>query len=148
MISFIVPGEPVLFPRSSNGKFLVTPQCKRAYEAEVSILASKAMGGEPPLAGPVEVTIRAEYLIPRSWPEQKKETAVWKTTKSDADKLIKLCIDAMNKIVFADEAQIASLSMKKVYGPHARLLVSVRELSRGDCALAELLRIQRQTLRP
>ena len=145
MIKFIVPGEPVLFARNgSNGTDRVTQPLKHAYQAEISILASKAMGGEPPLAGPIEVTIRAEYVIPASWLEKKKEVAVWKTTKSDTDRLIKLCLDAMNKIVFADGAQVASLSMKKVYGPHARLFVCARELSRDDCAPAGLLWLRRQ----
>jgi len=122
MISFIVPGEPVLFAGSgSKDEFRV-----------------------PPLAGPIEVTIRAEYVILKSWPEKKKEVAVRKTTKRDADKIIKLCLEAMTKIVFADDAQVVSLSLKKVYGPHARLFVSARELSRGDCALAGLLWIRRQ----
>jgi Endodeoxyribonuclease RusA len=77
MISFIVPGEPVLFAGSgSKDEFRVPPPRKRAYQAEISIIASNAMGGELPLAGPIEVTIRAEYVIPKSWPEKKKEVAV------------------------------------------------------------------------
>jgi len=52
MISFIVPGEPVLFAGSgSKDEFRVPPPRKRAYQAEISIIASNAMGGEPPLAG-------------------------------------------------------------------------------------------------
>jgi len=146
MISFIVPGEPVLFAGSgSKDEFRVPPLHKRAYQAKISIIASNAMGGEPSLAGPIEVTIRAEYVIPKSWPKKKKEVAVWKTTKRDANKIIKLCLEAMTKIVYADDAQVVSLSLKKVYGPHARLFVSARELSRGDCALAGLLWIRRQT---
>jgi len=53
-------------------------QRKPAYQAEISIIASNAMGGEPPLAGPIEVTIRAEYVIPKSWPEKKKK---WQSGK-------------------------------------------------------------------
>jgi Holliday junction resolvase RusA-like endonuclease len=148
MISFHVPGEPVLFARGcGTAKFRVPLPCKRAYQTEISMLASQAMEGEPPLAGPIDVTIRVEYLIPKSWPPEKREVAVWKTTNGDANKIIRLCIDAMSKIVFADEAQIASLSIKKVYGMHARLFVSARDLSRSDSSLAGLLRIGQQTSR-
>jgi Holliday junction resolvase RusA-like endonuclease len=147
MINFIVPGEPILVARgNSNGNFQAKPQRKRAYQTEIAILASNAMGGEPPLAGPIEVTLRVEYAIARAWPVNQEEAAVWKTTKNDTDKIIRLCIDAMNNIVFTDEAQVASLSMKKVYGPYARLFVSVRELSRGDRALADMLSIGKPTL--
>ena len=74
MISFIVPGEPVLFVGSgSKDEFRVPPPCKRAYQAEISIIASNAMGGEPPLAGPIEVTIRAEYVIQNRGQKRKKK---------------------------------------------------------------------------
>jgi Holliday junction resolvase RusA-like endonuclease len=129
MIAFHIPGEPVAFARS-GGKGVVrfTPKRQRDFMALVQLAASKAMADQEPFAGPVEMVVRAVYLVPRSWPKRKADAAKWRISKPDSDNIGKIIADAMNTIVFADDAQVASLTVQKMYGPLAGVTVSVSTL--------------------
>ena len=45
----------------------------------------------------------------KRFPKAKKATAVWKSSKPDADNLAKIVADALNGIAWGDDAQIADL---------------------------------------
>jgi Holliday junction resolvase RusA-like endonuclease len=122
-ISFVVPGNAVAFARS---RFTPTPQ--RNYMAIVKDKAFEAMAGRAPVTCPVEMLLEVEYLVPPSWSKKRAAAAKWKTSKPDADNLAKLVKDALSKIVYADDAQVASLVVRKVYGLHARSTISIEEL--------------------
>jgi Holliday junction resolvase RusA-like endonuclease len=129
MIAFQIPGEPVAFARSGgNGAIRFTPKRQRDFMALVQLAASKVMENQEPFAGPVEMVVRAVYLVPRSWPKKRADAAWWRTAKPDADNLAKIISDAINTIVFVDDAQIASLTVQKIYGPLAGVTVSVASL--------------------
>jgi Holliday junction resolvase RusA-like endonuclease len=131
LIAFHIPGEPVAFARSGgNGTIRFTPKRQRDFMALVHLAASRAMGKEEPLIDPVEMVVRAVYLVPRSWPKKKADAAWWRASKPDADNLAKIISDAINTIVFVDDAQIASLTVQKMYGPIAGVTVSVAALER------------------
>jgi len=130
MISFVVPGDAVPFARAgSRGKMRFTPPKQRSYEGAIKTFASAAMGGEPPMKGPIQLMIRAEYLVPKSWSAKKQAAAEWKLGRPDADNVSKILMDSMNGIVFEDDAQVAHLVVQKKYGIFARVTVSVMELS-------------------
>ena len=132
MIAFQIPGEPVAFARSGgNGKIRYTPKRQRDFMALVKLAAHKAMDGAPPMAGPVAMTVRATYLVPKSWPKKRVAAARWRTAKPDADNIAKLVADACNEIVFEDDAQVAELTVQKRYGPLAGVTVSVASLEDG-----------------
>ncbi len=65
-----------------------------------------------------------------SWPKKRAAAAKWRTSKPDADNLAKIVADAMNAIVFADDAQVASLIVQKTYGPLAGVTVTATLLDR------------------
>ncbi len=128
-IAFEVPGEAVPFARAGkHGKRHFTPAKQSNYMAVVKDLAMKAMRDQPPMTGPVEYAFRATYLIPESWSKKKRAAAVWKQSKPDWDNLAKLAGDAMNKIVYVDDAQIASAVVQKRYGPVCRVTISIMQL--------------------
>jgi Holliday junction resolvase RusA-like endonuclease len=130
IISFVVPGEPVPFARAgANGKARFTPRKQADFMAAIRLYAQQAMGETAPIDGPVELCLRAEYLVPASWPKKKKDAAKWKASKPDADNLAKIFKDAMNTIVWKDDAQVASLTVQKTYGLFARVTVTVAELA-------------------
>lgn len=134
MISFVVPGDAVPFARAgSRGTMRFTPPKQRSYEGAIKAFAFAAMGGKPPIKGPVHLIIQAEYLIPPSWSKKKRAAAEWKESKPDADNIAKIFKDAMNRIVFEDDAQVASLIVQKKYGIFARVTVSVMELLNEPC---------------
>jgi Holliday junction resolvase RusA-like endonuclease len=131
-VSFTVPGEPVAFARSGGkGTIRFTPKRQRDFMAFVKLAAAGAMCGEPPFDGPVELTIRATYLIPASWPKKRRASARWRTSKPDADNLAKIIADACNEIIYADDAQVAILTVQKIYGTVAGVTVSVACLDDG-----------------
>ncbi|MFZ3181650.1 MAG: RusA family crossover junction endodeoxyribonuclease [Methylocystis silviterrae] len=133
MIAFTIPGEPIAFARSGgNGKVRFTPKRQRDFMALVKLAAHKAMRDTPPLAGPIELTIRATYLVPSSWPKKRAANARWRTSKPDADNIAKIVSDAINEIAFADDAQVASLIVQKRYGPLAGVTVTVAPLDEGS----------------
>jgi Holliday junction resolvase RusA-like endonuclease len=132
-IFFEIPGEAVAFARSGgNGRIRFTPKRQRDFMGAVKTFASRAMAGQPPLDGPLEMSVRATYLTPDSWSQKKKDRAKWRTSKPDADNIAKLLQDSMNKIVFADDAQVARLVVEKQYGPIAQIVVTVWPLLEGD----------------
>jgi Holliday junction resolvase RusA-like endonuclease len=129
MISFVVPGDVVPFARAgSRGTMRFTPPKQRSYEGAIKTFASKAMEGQPPIKGPLQVIIRADYLVPKSWSRKRRMAAEWKESKPDADNIAKIFKDAMNRIVFEDDAQVAWLIVQKKYGIFSRVTVSVMEL--------------------
>ena len=48
--------------------------------------------------------------------------------KPDADNVGKIVLDALNKIAYIDDSQVAQVEVSKVWGPVARTVVSVRTL--------------------
>ncbi len=128
-IAFEIPGEAVAFARAGkNGKRHYTPAKQARFMDAVRARAHQAMAGAPPMTGPVELAFRATYLIPPSWSKKKQAEAVWKTSKPDWDNLAKIAADAMNKIVYVDDAQIASSIVQKKYGPVCRVTILIMQL--------------------
>jgi Holliday junction resolvase RusA-like endonuclease len=118
-ITFKVPGKPTGKgrPRFTRNGRAYTPNKTRAYESLVARVAKIAMAGEPVLTGPVRLQIEACFAKPKSWAKKKREAAYWKTSIPDADNLAKVA-DALNGIVWKDDAQVCELSVKKVYSVH------------------------------
>jgi len=132
-VAFTIPGEPIAFARSGgNGKVRFTPKRQRDFMALVQLAAHGAMDGQPPLAGPIELRIRAVYRVPTSWSKKRAAFARWRTSKPDADNLAKIISDSINEIVFGDDAQVASLIVQKTYGPIAGVTVSAAILECGE----------------
>jgi Holliday junction resolvase RusA-like endonuclease len=132
VIAFTVPGEPVAFARSGGkGTIRFTPKKQRDHMALIKLAAAKAMDGAPPLEGPVEMTVRATYCIPLSWSKKKREAAHWRASRPDADNVAKIIADAINEIVYVDDSQVASLTVQKVYGALAGVVVTVARLDDG-----------------
>lgn len=128
-----VPGTPVAKgrPRVTRNGIAFTPKKTRDYEADIRQLARLKMGAKEPFSGPLWVSVSAKFLPPQSWPKWKRAKVtshgvfISMTTKPDIDNLAKV-IDALNGIVWQDDAQICHLEVHKSYGLEPRLTVSVR----------------------
>lgn len=128
-VCIVVPGEAVPFARAgAQGKRRFTPAPQARQMGVVKLFAQRAMEGRPPLTGPIGLEIFAYYPPPESWPAKKKAATIWKTSKPDADNLAKLIKDAIGKIVFVDDAQVAKLMVQKQYGAIAETQIFAREL--------------------
>lgn len=96
-IRFTVTGNPIpkararVTLRPGRRATAYTPGRTKAYEQEVALAARQAMGRRAPLAGPVGLEL---------W--------LYRATmhRADADNMEKACTDAMNGIIYLDDAQI------------------------------------------
>jgi Holliday junction resolvase RusA-like endonuclease len=118
-IRFMVPGIPTAWARArTNGKRHFTAPKQGRAMAIVEHIAHAAMAGEPPLDGPLSMSVQAVWPWPKSWSEKKRRVAGshYKTSRPDADNIAKLIGDSLNEIVFRDDAQVVKVSVTKTYG--------------------------------
>lgn len=79
----------------------------------------------------VKVTIIAYFGIPKST-SKKKETEMLQgdispTKKPDADNIIKIVLDTMNKFAFKDDTQVTKLEIEKKYDKTPRIYIKIEE---------------------
>lgn len=132
-IEFTIPGDAVPFARAGGGKNTprFTPAKQRSYMGVVKLYCQRAMQGAVPLEGPIELSVSAYYLRPKSH-TAKRATAPgseWKASKPDADNISKLLKDALNTVAWRDDAQVVSLHVWKQYADTARVSVRIVELA-------------------
>lgn len=122
VIYFIVPGRPVPWARAGrNGARSFTPPKRREYMRDIAWRCKAAMAGRRPLSGPIRMQVIAQYERPK----RAGATLRWRSGRPDCDNIAKLCADALNCIAFADDAQIVSLHVFKIYGQTAELRVKI-----------------------
>ncbi|WP_413789638.1 RusA family crossover junction endodeoxyribonuclease [Metabacillus rhizosphaerae] len=138
MIEFVIPGEAVAQgrPRASinrRGKIQVRdPEKSKDFKSYVKLLASQ---NRPKvlLSGPLAVELRVYKPILKSFTLKEKEAAKQgikrPITKPDLDNHAKGVLDAMNKIIYKDDAQIVDLVVSKFYSDYPRVEVFIKELS-------------------
>lgn len=129
MIRIEVPGQPVAKGRAKfaviNGQaHAYTPAKTVHYEAGVAMMGKAAMAGKQPLEGPLSVTLFAQFMTPK----RGKKDGDYHTGRPDADNLAKAANDALNGIVWRDDAQIASMQVIKTYANSPKLVIEVRAL--------------------
>jgi Holliday junction resolvase RusA-like endonuclease len=99
-------------------------------EAWVKACAIDVIGGMPLMVGPLNVDMTVVVGIPASWPKKKRAEAfaneLKPTGKPDLDNTAKLHFDALNGIVWADDSQIVSTTLAKVYGDAPKTVLTVR----------------------
>jgi len=121
-VAIIVPGEPI--PKQSfrfrySGRHFV-PARIRAAQDQVAWCAREAMAGDLPLAGPVSV-----YAI----------FARKSRRQVDVDNLWKLAGDALQGIVFENDAQIEYLELTKSQVERldeAKTIIEVESIADGS----------------
>jgi Holliday junction resolvase RusA-like endonuclease len=127
-VAFRVHGTPA--PQGSKRAFVVkgravvtdvNPATLRTWREDVKHAALEAMGGHPPMTGPVEVVVTFTLQKPRS---VKRDLP---SVRPDLDKLVRSTFDALTSAgVYADDSQVVTLSALKVYGIHPSAEVIVR----------------------
>lgn len=130
-LRFTIPGEPTAWSRARlSGKVHFTAPKQRSAAQMIQVIASQAMAGTPPLEVPVAVTITAVWPWPKSMSERKRRQsgAHYKVSKPDADNIAKLVGDALNGIVWRDDALVARLNIQKQYGLTPATHVTVEAL--------------------
>lgn len=136
-VSFVIPGAPIAKGRPKtavvNGRAIIyTPSKTRREEGAIRLMADEAMAGAAPIEGPIAVAIVHHMPIPASWSGVKQRRArdglIMPTGRPDWENLAKLALDALNGIVYRDDAQIVSAQVAKRYSTEPRTEISVTAL--------------------
>lgn len=122
-----------------------TPAKTRTYEGLIRSAAIDALVRRNYLALPVQgvydtptgpwwskptlLTITAYCPVPDSWPAWKRAEAldgrIRPTTKPDLDNVEKAIADALNGVVWQDDARVCSVRKRKLYGERPRIEIEV-----------------------
>ena len=112
---------------------MFTPEKTARYENLVALAAQEVMQGRPPLAGAVELELTIETSPPVSWSKAKRVAAlagqIRPTVKPDCSNVLKGIEDAMNGIVYVDDAQIVQLSVRKIYSETIGAMIVVKAVA-------------------
>lgn len=131
---YIVNGDPIPLARARFGS---SKGVKRVWDSQkqlklVAQLSLKEQhGNEPLLKGPLLLDVTFVMEIPRSWSQKKKDEQVGKyhSFKPDASNLLKFIEDIATGIIYHDDALIAHVIAKKVYGDQPRTIMIVKEIN-------------------
>jgi Holliday junction resolvase RusA-like endonuclease len=108
---------------------LYTPQETVNAEAWVR-QCCVAQLGSPVLEGPLSVRVSIWCAIPASWSKKKRAAALEggarPTGKPDIDNSVKLLMDALNTVLWRDDAQVVELAVSKRYAAEDSTILAVR----------------------
>lgn len=117
-VTITIPGRPFAWRRPrSNGKFRFKDRATEAHEAVLQAIALQHFPA--PLTGPLKLTVIATFAVPPSWSKRKAAEHLHRPhcQKPDLSNLIKQIEDGLNRIAWADDAQIAAYGeCRKVWG--------------------------------
>jgi Holliday junction resolvase RusA-like endonuclease len=133
-VSFTVLGPPKGKQRpklTTAGGFAraYTPKDTVMYENLVRYAYQEQVGKK--LEPPIRAEIIGVFPIPKSTPKKRRERMAageLHTKKIDCDNLAKIILDSINQIAYDDDAGIAELSVRKIYGEEPRVDVTLEEI--------------------
>jgi Holliday junction resolvase RusA-like endonuclease len=101
-------GQHVRMKEASGAKHAI-------WRDAVAVAAHNAFPGEPPLLGPLRLTVRFRFPMPKSRTKAQREKGyIYKTSAPDIDKLVRCVGDALMAAgVVKDDSQFVSLSAFK-----------------------------------
>lgn len=108
-----------------------TPTNTKLYEYSLRQWFIREYPNFIPIETRVKVTIIAYFGIPKSTSKKKEaemlQENISPTKKPDADNIIKIVLDAMNKFAFNDDTQVTKLEIEKKYDKTPRIYIKVEE---------------------
>lgn len=137
-VTITVPGQPRGWGRAmpiviGGHARMVTDNKTRSEKGAVRMIAAAAMNGRPPYAGPVVLRLCAYRAVLSSLSKARRALALSgelaPSTRPDFDNYAKLAADALNGLVWVDDAQIVTAVIHKRYSEAPRLVIDVRSFS-------------------
>lgn len=100
------------------------PADVQAWQNKISWRAKEVAPPEP-WEGPISLTIWIFWKRPKGVSQKKR----WRDKSPDVDRLLCPIMDAMNKIIYKDDGQVAYLNVRRLYvDEHPRIQVVVDRL--------------------
>ena len=134
-ILFTVPGDPVPQGRPrfihKNGKsWTYDHKESEARKDDIKMLASRHGCMDE---GPLVLDVMFYRTPPSSWSTIKKQRAydgdLWPVTRPDLDNYIKLILDALNGVSWADDSCVVQIRASKRYSQTARTVIYIRRMT-------------------
>ena len=135
-IKLIIKGkpEPQGRPRASRARnriIMRDPETSRNYKRSVAWQA-KSQWNKRPLEGALAVEMDIYRQIPKSTSnvrrERKNAKEIRPIVRPDIDNYTKSVLDALDGIVWKDDAQVVTLSANKYYSDDPRVELTVRQI--------------------
>lgn len=130
--NFEIEPVPQLRPRvSSRGGYVRVYDPPKVKQFK-SLLRSLAVNQytRPPLLGPLSVSLTFYRPVQKSISQTERERRLSNQSKPvvkpDTDNYIKATLDALNGILWHDDAQIVKIEAEKKYSDHPKITVSVK----------------------
>lgn len=132
--SFTVYGKPVGKgrPRYTMNHRPYTPKETVEYEKQITrCFQQQCSRAFFPEGTAIDMRITAYYPTPSSYSKKKKQAMrdrlIRPLTKPDADNIYKIVADALNKVAYHDDSQIADAQIRKFYSDEPRLVITIQE---------------------
>ena len=108
-----------------------TPNNTKDYELLIKQYFKLKYPRYIPLENRVSVKIIAQFKIPKTATKKEKafieEGKISPTKKPDIDNIVKIILDALNKMAFKDDNQITKIEVEKIYGEVEKIIVKIEE---------------------
>lgn len=121
-MDFIVDGKPQgkQRPRFSRiSKTVYTPTKTAKYEKQIAKAYTESGGKCIPADCYVSVSVSAFFPVPKSYSKKKRENCLERILrpdkKPDMDNILKVVLDALNKVAYEDDKQVVELIGRKYY---------------------------------
>lgn len=140
-IAFTIPGRLPGKKRAGRRHFGGTtvqsynPPETASAEGVVRWYAAQATNNRVPvMLGPIRISIYAWRIPPKSWSVKKRHRTEYVTGKPDVDNSQKLIFDALNGVVWRDDAQIADVHFVRKYSmcDQERIEILIEELGEAQ----------------
>lgn len=116
------------FRNKYSGKIAMVEQgsdAQRAWESAVHSTVQAAWDG-PPLEGPLEIRLVFYFLRPAT--ASKNRPPTWRDKTPDLDKIWRLVGDALEGVVYRNDAQVCRALLEKRYGDESGAWIMVDAL--------------------
>ena len=134
-IEFTIPGEPCGKgrPRFTKSGHTYTPEKTAVYENLVKLEYERRCGDNHFEADKaLGMQIKAYFQIPKSVSIKKRAEMIngdiFPTKKPDADNILKIIADALNGIAYADDKQVVTAEVQKLYAENGYTEVAIWEV--------------------
>lgn len=151
--NFDIEPMPQLRPRASSrgGHIRVyDPPKVKKFKQQLAKLARDQYDAEP-LEGPLSVTFTFFRPVQKSLSKVEREKRVTNrvqpTVKPDVSNYVKATEDALNGILWKDDAQIVLETSAKLYSDDPKIVVTVHRFPRNDNNSDRMVRIDEHTKR-
>lgn len=132
-VQFTIPGKPFAWRRArSNGKVRFTDKKMEAHAEAVGTIAKPFF--PTPLEGPLRLEVRCTFKVPVSYSKAKRAATIWRphTQRPDLDNVTKQLGDALNRIAWIDDSQIADSRCIKLWGDRDETIVVIEAMEETE----------------